>query len=766
MASVVRITGAVQGVGFRPHVFRQARTAGYRGWVANSPEGVLIHLELDPEEAKAAVAVLLEQLPRSARVETVSITKAGSERLEGFEIRPSLLGASASAEILCDLAMCAACREEILDPGNRRYGYAYTSCTDCGPRYSVMTSLPYDRGNTTLASWPMCLECEAEYTNPLDRRFHAEPIGCPSCGPTFWLYLPGKKGGFARSRESGLLAIKGAAELLNEGEVVAVKGIGGYHLACNAADSLAIERLREAKYRKEKPFAVMVPDLETAAAIGHLGEREVALLSSPSAPIVLLRKRLEFAGVAPGSPYIGVMLAYTGVHHLLFESNAPRVVVMTSGNRSSEPIAFEDGDALGRFEGMASAVLCGERPIARRLDDSLAYPFGRAPLLRRSRGLAPAFSADLPWSYPVLGCGADLKGTVALAVAGKVATSQYLGDLGFEETRVAHRRTVTELAGMYGIGLDSCLVCSDLHPDYYTHRYAEELGELTGRAPLFFQHHRAHIASALAESASLNLRVVGIAMDGTGYGDDGTIWGGEFFTGCLEDGLVAAGSLEQGLLLGGDAAARRPLQALGGYLASDECWEMLADRKFAFDRQVLGAVDSMRTERGFSTPASSCGRLFDAMAAICGFVGVASFEGQAATWLESLAELASGGGGYDFPVENGLIGYQLALERAIVDRMAGVDPETISLKFHRGLARAVVEMTVALAKVADAEAAVLSGGVFQNRLLLELVEEGLTGAGLPVITNTRHSCNDENIALGQVVLGAFELATGRHGVDL
>ena len=765
MASLVRITGVVQGVGFRPHIYRRAIARGLSGWVANDAWGVLLYLESNPEAARGEVGALLQELPPLAKVDEVTVVEVASRKVDGFSIAPSLGGASTTAEIARDIAVCADCLAEMRDPADRRHGYPYISCTNCGPRYSVMTALPYDRANTTMAPWELCQDCLAEYTDPNDRRFHAEPIACPVCGPTYRIHLPGAETPFEPG-EAGVEAVALTAKLLADGRIVAIKGIGGYHLACDARNSGAVRRLREAKFRKEKPFALMVRDLQAAARLAEVSIEDAKLLSSPSAPIVLLPALEALEGVAPESDLLGVMLAYTPLHHLLFDAGAPEALVMTSGNRSSEPIAYRDEEALGRFGSMADAVLAGERPIARRLDDSLYSHGGPAPVLRRSRGMAPSFCAELPAEGAFLGCGADLKGTVALGVSGRALVSQFLGDLEFHEVQQAHRETVLDLVRMYAIDRSSLLLCADAHPRYFSRKLAETYAQEFGAAePLLVQHHRAHIASVLAERGMWESRVVGVALDGTGFGDDGTIWGGEFFVGSLRHGLVRRSSLERAHLLGGEAAVRRPMQALAGFVADDEMWKMFAAPAFGLEDADFRALSGLRRRPLGAVATTSAGRLFDAVAAICGFTRSMTYEGQAAMWLESIARTAGVGSpaeGYAFETApGGALGFQGMLAQAARDRLDRVPTGDIASRFHRGFASAVAGRAATLAHAEGIGAVVLSGGVFQNRLLTQEVERILTEAGVGVWMNATLSCNDENIALGQIAIAATAGGRGR-----
>ncbi len=765
MAFLVHISGIVQGVGFRPHVYKRAVAAGLSGWVRNDPKGVTVYLEVGIDSVDSAVAWLLSDLPPAARVADVSFCEVEVERVSGFSIIDSEDSGEVSLEVSVDLASCPDCLAEMRDPSDRRFRYPYINCTNCGPRYSVIERLPYDRANTTMAGWPMCDLCRLEYQDPQKRRFHAEPIACWECGPNVRFRTNLGKDGFSQVLARGVDALSMAAHALRVGQIVAIKGLGGYHLACDAANPEAVRLLRNRKFRKEKAFAVMVADLAQISRVGVSDEQSDSLISSESAPIVLLRKTCEFIGVAPDTDLIGVMLANTPIQHLLFDLGCPEVLVMTSGNRSSEPIYKDDQEAILNLSGIADAFLEGERPIARRLDDSVLVcnSLGRS-FVRRSRGFAPSFVAKLEYDGEILACGADLKSTVTLVSGHNVVSSPYLGDLAYYDVQQAHRSAVKDLLQMYRVRSEKLQICADLHPGYFSTQLAERYREEFGAQEVYLvQHHRAHIASVLAEKGLLDAKVVGIAFDGTGYGDDSSIWGGEFFVGSVAKGFDRVSSLEPFLLLGGEASAKRPLQALAG-IADNASWSLLASRIFDFDMDVLSRISSLRDTKGFAIKSTSAGRVFDAFAAICGFVGEISFEGQAAMWLEakarnSLGRLSSFQTSrlveYEFPVSSGVILTRPALLMAIQDRITGVDQGLISLKFHRGLSRAISGNAIQLASEYSLSVVVLSGGVFINQTLLGMVTDFLTSEGLIVLRNTRVSCNDEGISIGQAAICAL-----------
>ena len=550
-------------------------------------------------------------------------------------------------------------------------------------------------------------------------------------------------------------ALAAAARLLREGHVVAVKGLGGFHLACDAANVDSVEALRERKFRKEKPFAVMTKDLATARSLVDLGGEAEALLTSTARPIVLAPARRELAGVAPGNRDLGVMLPYTPLHHLLFAAGAPVLLVMTSANRSSEPIAYRDDEARDRLAGLADAFLIGERPIARRVDDSVARAGVLGPvILRRARGYAPGAVARLPLSGPVLAVGADLKNTVTLVVGGEAFVSQHIGDLSQYEALRAFQETIRDLTAMYEVKEDELVVVHDLHPQYASTVHALEL---PAKARLAVQHHRAHVASVLAERGAFDERVLGVALDGTGYGDDGAIWGGEIFLGSLADGFERVGHLRPAVLPGGDAAAEHPVQAAAGFLAGLEGLPDLTAPPFLFPHRYLEARELVA--KGLRTfPTTSVGRLFDTVAALLGFTRKMTFEGQAAIWLEQLARAGHDAAPLPFPFVDRELDFRPALAAVIAARRRGDDPAGIAHAFHRGLALGLRQAILALGEIHGVRTVVLSGGVFQNELLLEDLKELLASATFVLWSNREVPPNDGGISFGQAALAARELS--------
>ncbi|HXB70230.1 MAG TPA: carbamoyltransferase HypF, partial [Candidatus Acidoferrales bacterium] len=624
-ARSIRVRGVVQGVGFRPFVFRLAHSNTLAGWVLNGDEGVEIHLEGAEAAVDAFIRDLQAQPPPAAQIAALDVCPAEPAGFRDFSIRESRSRAQPSVRIAPDLTVCDPCLGELFHPSDQRYRYPYINCTNCGPRFTITQALPYDRHNTTMSNWPLDAACAGQYHNPGDRRFHAQPVCCAACGPHYFLRC-----GDEITAPDGP-AIAAATEMLRAGKVVAVKGLGGYHLVCDAANHAAVLALRERKYRKEKPFAVMARDLATARALIHLTAAGEALLTSSARPIVLTPARVDLAGVAPNvapdNHELGVMLPYTPLHHLLFAAGAPEVLVMTSANRGSEPIAYTDDDARTRLQGIADAFLVGERPIARRVDDSVARAGAFGPtILRRSRGYAPGAVARFAVERPILAVGADLKNTITLVVDGQAFVSQHIGDLDHYQAFEAFRETIHDLLSMYQVRTEDLLVVRDGHPQYVSTAHALEIPAAKRRS---VQHHRAHIASVLAEREAWDEPVLGVSFDGTGYGDDGAIWGGEIFAGSIARGFERLAHLRYALLPGGDAAAQHPVQAAAGFLLNMDDLPCLSAAPFHFPERYEVARQVARSGvRTFLT--SSVGRLFDAAAALLGFQGPISFEGQAA----------------------------------------------------------------------------------------------------------------------------------------
>ncbi len=745
----IRVEGVVQGVGFRPFVFRLAERAGVAGFVGNDAGGVFAEIEGEHGAVDDVVATLRDRPPPLAVVEAVHVEPVTPTGETGFAIAPSEAHGHRDTLVSPDVATCADCLADLFDPADRRYRYPFTNCTNCGPRFTIVRDVPYDRPNTTMAGFEMCAACAAEYTDPRDRRYHAQPVCCPACGPR--LAFTDAAGAVATAQD-GLAA---AVAALRQGAVVAIKGLGGYHLAALAADEDAVATLRARKHREDKPFAVMAADAEAAARLCRVDETERALLDSPRAPIVLLHRRPDapVAGaVAPGNRELGVMLPYTPLHHLLLaDLGAP--VVLTSGNVSDEPIAYRDDDARQRLSPIADAFLTHDRPIHMRTDDSVARVVRGAPmLLRRARGYAPQ-PVPLPQTCPrpVLACGAELKHTFALARERRAFVSHHIGDLENYETLRSFTDGVAHYRRLFDIAPE--VAAHDRHPEYLSTKYAAELDDVE-LEPV--QHHHAHIVSCLADNGRID-RVIGVAFDGLGLGCDETIWGGEIL---LADaaGFERAGALEAVPLPGATAAIRQPWRMAAAWLDAAYDGDPPGDLEVA-RRNAARWGDVLAVARsGVNSPATtSMGRLFDAVAALVGLRDTITYEGQAAIELEQRADSAEPAA-YPLPVAetDGLLRL-CATEtiRAVVDDVrAGVPVPTVAGRFHRGVTEAVTAACRAVRDRAGLSTAALSGGVFQNRLLVEAASAALERDGFEVLLHRRVPPNDGGISLGQAAVTA------------
>ncbi|MGW0589742.1 carbamoyltransferase HypF [Streptosporangium sp. NPDC002607] len=752
----IRVEGIVQGVGFRPHVHSLARRLELSGWVGNDGHGVFIEAEGVPGDVARFQEDLRGQAPPLAAIHRMTATAIPARGERGFRIAASRDGDQRVTLISPDVATCDDCLGELFDPADRRYRHPFVNCTNCGPRFTIIRDLPYDRPATTMAGFAMCGECEREYLDPSDRRFHAQPICCPACGPVLRLLDGGAP------RGGGDDPIVAAAEVLRAGGVLAVKGLGGYHLAVDAADEEAARTLRARKRREDRPFAIMVPDLRAAHALCELDDESERLLTGPRRPIVLLPRRSGAApagAVAPGDRTLGLMLPYTPVHHLL-AAEFTRPYVLTSGNLSDEPIAHRDGDALVRLAGIADAFLTHDRPIHIRADDSVVLVArGRALPLRRSRGYAPEpLRLSPPARRPVLACGAELKSTFCLARRGYAFVSQHMGDLENYETLRSFTEGIEHLGRL--LGITPGLVAHDLHPEYLSTKYALDLEsvDLTG-----VQHHHAHIASCLADNAESG-PVIGVAFDGLGYGTDGTIWGGELLVADLV-GFTRAGRLAPVPMPGGTAAIRQPWRMAAAHLdaaygaALPEDLPVRTRHGTRWD-EVLAVARA-----GTNSPlTSSAGRLFDAVAAILGLRDTAGYEGQAAIALEQRADPAEGGA---YPArildEGSLVTIQVAdLVRAVVEETrAGVVPALVSARFHNGLAAVTAAACARIREGTGIGTVALSGGVFQNRLLLDRLAGALGFGGFRVLTHRAVPPNDGGISFGQAAVAAARDVLGR-----
>ncbi len=763
------IQGIVQGVGFRPYIYRLAHEHGLTGWIRNTPAGVELEVQGSEGLLDSFDNALLNNLPPLATITAHNFTDIPANEENSFEILPSC-GGAADVRISPDTAVCNDCLHELFDPQDRRYRYPFITCTNCGPRYSIITGTPYDRPKTTMSGFPLCPECSLEYNNPMDRRFHAQPIACHNCGPQ--VSLLSSSGELLAQKES---AIDRVIKLLGQGAIIAIKGIGGYHLAVDACNSSAVGRLRERKKRDQKPFAVMTANLDSARRLAMLNGMEERLLSSPEAPIVIVKKRPDSPVsqlVAPDNGWIGLMLPYAPLQHLLFEGQGSRVkdqevnlssllapafkaLVMTSGNISDEPVAYQDHDALQRLAGIADYFLIHDRPIHIRSDDSVMRVFMDQPLFyRRARGYAPR-SVRLPFAIrPILATGAELKSAVCLANADNAFLSQHIGDLQNDSTYDSFRHSSAHLAEI--LQIEPELIVCDLHPDYLSSGFAEK-----SNMPLVkVQHHHAHLASCMAENG-LNGEAIGVIYDGTGYGPDGTIWGGEILIGGY-DNYRRAAHFRPVRLPGGDAAVREPWRMAMSYLHQAK-----AEAAFSIDNPVTHQLTGRDRQifsgmltKGINSPlTSSCGRLFDAVAALLNIRLEVSYDGQAAIELEALAESAGGNEIQSYPyvldffdAEPLQINFLPMFLNILYDIDKRIPPSFIAACFHFTVASATAEICLKLSRSSGLDRIVLSGGVFQNRLLSEMIYNALVSNGLKVFTHRLIPPNDGGIALGQVAI--------------
>lgn len=751
----VRVTGVVQGVGFRPFVHRLALRHRLDGWVRNTAGNVEIAVEGPPRELDAFLRELRTEAPPLARIERVaSEAHAPSGRL-GFAILASADAPDARQAVSPDVATCAACLAELDDPADRRYRYPFITCTDCGPRFTVIEAMPYDRERTSMRAFTQCAACRTEYHTAGDRRHHSETNSCPACGPRLWA-TDAAGAPLALGTDESIAA---AAALLGRGGILAVRGLGGFHLACDATSEPAVARLRLRKHREAKPLAVMVRTLAEAEALVRVGEEAAALLQAPERPIVLLEPRAGSRlapGIAPGMARVGVMLAYTPLHHLLLRA-AGHPLVMTSGNRSEEPIAIGVAEALERLAGIADGFLLHDREIVARYDDSVIRPSAAGPLMiRRGRGFAPLpLALPVPAPVPLLAVGPHLKNTFTLAADRQAWVSPHVGDLENLETLDHFRDALARFQALFRI--EPRAVIHDLHPGYLSTREAEAHGV---GPRLAVQHHHAHVAAVLAEHG-LEGPVVGVAFDGTGHGADGTVWGGEFLVADLLE-FRRVGHLRPAPLPGGDLAARTPWRAALGYLALDPRQAPLFGAAFAGVPTGEREIAERQIARRLNTPlASSMGRLFDAAAAVLGVRSVARFEGQAAMELEALAGRRPASE-LEFPMVEHQGGWQLdplpLLAALGAARRAGQPPADLAADFHASVARATALAARRACLDAGLDRVVLAGGVFQNARLIASVARRLRGFGLQVLLPAQLGPNDGAVSFGQAAIGAARLA--------
>ena len=752
----IEIQGTVQGVGFRPFVYRTAQTAGVHGYVLNCSTGVVIEAEGNPRAIGRFLSALRDELPPLARIDQINIAPARPNGEQGFAIRESLAAQGRFAFVPPDAATCPDCLRELTTRGDRRYHYPFINCTNCGPRYTIIRDVPYDRAKTTMAPFRMCAACQAEYEDPANRRFHAEPNACADCGPSLAL-LSAEDLASGGVPEFKLHAdvLEETRRLLRAGAIVAIKGLGGFHLACAAADDRAVSLLRERKRRSGKAFAIMVKDVAAARRLCEVTEADRALLESPRRPIVLMRRcggGTLSASLAPGNDSLGVLLPYTPLHYLLFEGSA-RVydaLVMTSGNLSEEPIVSRDEDAWPRLQGLADYFLFHNREIQTRVDDSVVRTFeGREYPVRRSRGFAPdPIDLGMP-VREIIACGGELKNTLCLTKDHYAILSPHIGDLENLETMEFFREALAHLKRFFGVSPEAAAY--DLHPNYLSTRFALEE---SGLPAIGVQHHHAHIASCMADN-SLSGRVIGVAMDGTGYGTDGKIWGGEFLA-CDFGGFERRGHLRCIPLAGGDAAIRQPWRSALAYLR-DAFGPEAAQFSLPLIRDVgpreRRFVEKMLERKIQTVETSSCGRLFDAVASILGLRHQTTYEGQAAIELEAVASSAPGA--YSFALTSDTpfqVDLRPCIEAIAREHQSGASVPDISARFHRTMACVVRDACLRIRKSDGLNRVCLSGGTFQNLRLLRHAVDQLRAQRFEVFVHRRVPTNDAGLSLGQALV--------------
>jgi len=758
----LRLRGRVQGVGFRPFVYRTAQSLDLRGWVRNDALGVVLEAEGPLRAVKTFIEKVVNEPPAPASVDAWNEEYCSVLREIGFVIVASQSEGHKLATILPELATCAECLRELNDPSNRRYGYPFTNCTHCGPRFTIIRALPYDRPQTTMAHFKLCVDCQREYDDPNDRRFHAQPNACPVCGPQL-SYVDAARKVLGRREQ----ALARAVAAIAAGSIVAVQGLGGFHLMVDATNDLAVRRLRQRKHRWEKPLAVMLQHTEQAREHVEVPTNVDALLTSAEAPIVLCRKETHSslaASLAPDTPYLGVMIASNPLHHLLLQQ-LQRPVVATSGNLSEEPICIDPEEAQQRLAGIADGWLLHDRPIERHMDDSVMHLISGAPqFLRRARGYAPLPVAVPHSNRVVLALGGHQKNTIALAVEDRVFISQHIGDLDSLETRKACERVVRDFLELYAVKPD--VVAHDLHPDYASSELAEALttngGWLAGVPRLAVQHHHAHLAACLAD-ASHEARALGVIWDGSGLGLDGTLWGGEFLLGDAH-GFERFAAFKPYPLLGGEAAARDPRRAALALLATalgpDSFDEVALPCVASVPERDRALLRKMFVNKVGSPMTSSVGRLFDAVAALCGLVTSASFEGRAGMLLESHCGPIEGEH-YPLPYVGVAAAAASApaaprywldtaplIQAVLADVRAGAAATVVATRFHAALVAAVID----IADRVDVDCVALSGGCFQNRALTEACVSALQKKKLKVVIHRRLPPNDGGLCLGQALV--------------
>lgn len=759
----ILVRGIVQGVGFRPYVFSLASKCALKGRVFNSPTGVTIDVEGEARIIEQFVKEIGLNPPPLAQIESVECRRdLEPANYRDFRIVESAEAGRKLVPISADIATCDDCLRELFDPGDRRFRYPFINCTNCGPRFTIIEGIPYDRAKTTMRDFPMCAACRAEYEDPLDRRFHAEPVACPDCGPRVFLTTSRMSETGADSKDSED-AIIHARRLLLDGAIIAIKGLGGFHLACNALKAEAVERLRSSKYREDKPFALMAESVAVIKEYCLVSAAEEKLLLSERRPIVLLERRpgaFVPSTVAPGVSTLGFMLSYTPLHHLLL-AKLGRPLVMTSGNLSDEPICYEDGDAEQRLSGIADFFLLHNRRIHMRTDDSVTRVQADGEMiLRRSRGYAPApIRTSFNFTKQILACGAELKNTFCLARGDCAFISHHIGDLENLETLRSFTEGIEHFKRLFDLQPE--IVTYDLHPEYLSTRYALELDEIAVKIGV--QHHHAHIASCLADNR-VESEVIGVAMDGLGFGEDGRFWGGEFFVAdfaCAE----RVAHLDYIPMPGGAKAIREPWRMAAVYLHRTFGEEFLdLDLPFAnqIDRRVWATLKSMAAKNVNAPETSSMGRLFDAVSSLLGLRNTINYEGQAAIEMEAIAD-RNVTGGYQFEITaEGIIKAEPVIRAAVNDLLNGCPDSEVSARFHLAVASLIAVIVGSIRDRNHLNRVALSGGVFQNVFLVERTRQMLENEGFEVLTHRRVPANDGGISLGQAAVANARQPASRN----
>ncbi len=756
------VRGRVQGVGFRPGLYRSMTMLGCGGCVRNTPEGVCVEVE-GPEDA---ITHLLRNfagmVPSRARIDELEVFEAEPTGETSFHIEKSTEDGPSLLPVPPDFAICPDCERELVESGGRRTGYAFNTCTCCGPRFTIARGVPFDRVASVMDEFPLCAECSNEFKNPENRRFHAQTMSCPECGPALSFFCPGCAGGDGGAEPfRGSLALEAAARYLKNGMTVAVKGVGGFHLACDAMDAGAVARIRACKGRPHKPLGVMVADMQTARCICHADRASENLLCSERAPMVLLRKKptgILSGGVAPGLQHVGVMLPYTPFHRLLFDQEGtPPVLVMTSCNRSEEPIATGSFEVASGLSDMVDGILDHNRRIENRCDDSVAGIIAGSPVVfRRSRGYVPEPVMLGYGGPPVLAVGAMWKNTFTLTSGRRAYMSQHIGDVSDADNEDYFEDTYEKISSL--LRIEPEIIACDMHPDYPSTNFARRLARQKGLELRPVQHHRAHILSCLAEHG-VDGPVIGVSMDGTGYGEDGNVWGGEFF---VADARICERKYHFKYIPmpGGERAVAEPYRMALSYLSDTyDPGKALSIMETRGEELPLQQVCGLIGRGDFSPPTSSCGRLFDAVASILGVRHICTYEGQAACELEAIAD-GFVEDAYPFVVRNRGIEFSQAIACAVEEKRAGENIGAISARFHNTVAKVVVDTCCRLRSEEGLRVVALSGGVMQNAYLVERCIRGLRAGGFSVLTHGEVPPNDAGISLGQALAALVEKNSG------